>query len=650
MARALHSISTLLRRLLKAGTAIGALAAGASAEAQRTSENALRSAEDAFGTSIGRESIGLYGPFSVRGFSPVAAGNVRLEELYFDAVAVPHARLIRGSTVRIGISAQGYPFLAPTGIADFRLRLPGEEALMSAVTGFNSEGSLYGEIDFQLPLGKTLGLAGGVGVSHDEPHMGGSAKHATAGAILRWRPTPDVEIIPFWGMMLHRDESSHPRIIMAGPFLPPKIERGQFLGQSWTEYSGEDVNYGIIGRASFGATTLSAGLFRSDTKGDPSFTDLFIGTSREGLATNHIIVAQPARTSGATSGEVRASREFREGGRRHVVHLSARGRKQSRRYGDGDLRDYGPARIGNPVSLAEFVPTFGALSSEDIRQASIGIAYSGQWRDVGELTFGIQKTDYRKEVTRPAGLEPVSKARPWLFNGALAIHASPTLAFYGGFTRGLEESGSAPDIAINRNEAPAALRTRQYDGGLRWSITPKVRFVGGFFNVEKPYFNLDNTRLYRRLGEVRHRGAELSLVGEVLPNLNLLIGAILLDAEVHGEAVRAGLVGAEPVGVPSRTLMFDGEYRIPSVPGLSVDLSVHGMGRIAANTGNSFFLKPAEYASVGTRYRWTVGKTPMSLRIQLANIFSTYRWNLQGSNSYGYTIPRTLNVRLSADF
>jgi iron complex outermembrane receptor protein len=36
----------------------------------RAAENAVRSAGDAFGTSIGRETIGLYNAGNVRGFSP----------------------------------------------------------------------------------------------------------------------------------------------------------------------------------------------------------------------------------------------------------------------------------------------------------------------------------------------------------------------------------------------------------------------------------------------------------------------------------------------------------------------------------------------------------------------------------------------------
>ena len=50
------------------------------AEAQdRSDDTAITQAEDTFGFSVGRESIGIYGPGQTRGFSPTAAGNVRMK-------------------------------------------------------------------------------------------------------------------------------------------------------------------------------------------------------------------------------------------------------------------------------------------------------------------------------------------------------------------------------------------------------------------------------------------------------------------------------------------------------------------------------------------------------------------------------------------
>ena len=102
--------------------ALGALLAlplAAPAAAQnRSSDNAVTQAEDAFGFSVGRESIGIYNAGQVRGFSPTAAGNVRIEGLYFDPIFGLSDMLVGSTSVKVGLSAQGYPFAAPSGIVD----------------------------------------------------------------------------------------------------------------------------------------------------------------------------------------------------------------------------------------------------------------------------------------------------------------------------------------------------------------------------------------------------------------------------------------------------------------------------------------------------------------------------------------------------
>src|SRR5688572_22110118 len=174
------------------------LASATPAWGQRTGENAVASAQDAFGTSVGNERVGLYFPQSARGFSPVQAGNVRINGMYFDFQADLNQRLISGSNVRVGLTAQGYPFPAPTGVADFSLRLPGSEAVASTVAGIGPFGGPRLEVDAQLPVTETLGIAGGVGVNQQGLVHGGDQRLLSAGLAARWRPAKDIEIIPFW--------------------------------------------------------------------------------------------------------------------------------------------------------------------------------------------------------------------------------------------------------------------------------------------------------------------------------------------------------------------------------------------------------------------------------------------------------------------
>src|ERR1700734_1014401 len=92
------------------------------ARAQHASDNPVTAAEDAYGLTLGLESVGIYSPGLGRGFSPQTAGNVRIEGLYFDQQGGLTNRVVEGSAIRVGVSEIGYAFPAPTGIVDFDLR------------------------------------------------------------------------------------------------------------------------------------------------------------------------------------------------------------------------------------------------------------------------------------------------------------------------------------------------------------------------------------------------------------------------------------------------------------------------------------------------------------------------------------------------
>lgn len=169
--------------------------------AQRADENAVTAAHDAFGTSIGLQNVGLYSPNDARGFSPQQAGNLRIEGLYFDQQTwVTNDCMVRETTMRVGISAQSYSFPAPTGIADLSLRTPRDKALSSAVLTRGPFNTATADVETQIPLvDRALGVDLCAGYRKNfEVDTFHESHAAVFGATFRWRPTANIEIIPFW--------------------------------------------------------------------------------------------------------------------------------------------------------------------------------------------------------------------------------------------------------------------------------------------------------------------------------------------------------------------------------------------------------------------------------------------------------------------
>ena len=51
----------------------------------------------------------------------------------------------------------------------------------------------------------------------------------------------------------------------------------------------------------------------------------------------------------------------------------------------------------------------------------------------------------------------LSRSDPWLYNGTVAVFPTHAVALYAGYARGLEESGTPPPNAANRNQALPAI-------------------------------------------------------------------------------------------------------------------------------------------------------------------------------------------------
>lgn len=615
----------------------------------RSEENAVREAEDAFGYSVRREILGIYSASNVRGFSPFAAGNVRIEGLYFDPYLSLLPRLRRSTSIRVGLSAQGYPFLSPTGIVDYAFRKPTDEASLSALLSADSYEAASLEVDAVAPLTDTLSLGIGGQIGRTGPVVDVSGFTNQQAVSLRWRPSPGIEIIPFWQRSEVRDAEALPIYIPADAALPPRIARRSYDGPEWTDYDSVAGLQGVLATISPAqGWTVRGGLFRSLYDDRSAFSHLLTGLTQDGAA-NRLIIADPRTRFISLSGELRVSRAFTEGPRLHSVHLSYRGRDRRQRYAGSDVVNFGPTRIGERFEPPEPEFAFNERTRDVVQQSLYGLAYEGRWRGVGELSFAVSHTDYTKRFELPGAPVVETRADPLVYNVSAAAEIGPRLVIYAGYARGLEESGIAPDQAINRNQPLPAILTRQIDGGARYRPTDGLNLSAGVFELRKPYFALDAANRFGPLGETRNRGMEFSLAGTLTPTLNLVAGAVLLDPRVLDTDDSRLAIGERPVGLPSRSADLNLDWRTP-LDGVSLDIGVSHSGAVPARVDNAVFIPERTLFNIGARYRFRRAGRAATLRVQLFNVGNTYGFDLRGAGGYVPIPGRVLSAYMTMDF
>ena len=642
------------RQFVLGGVACIVLAAAAPrAYAQRADENVVISAEDAFGTKVGSDSVGLYDARSARGFDPQQAGNIRVEGLYFDQQGNFGVRLTKSTTMRIGLSAQSYPFPAPTGIADIAVQQPADHTVVSAaVTYANPRGQSAVAIDMGTPLvGDKLGMVAGINRFHLSNEQGTGGGGLTMATLFRWRPNDTIELMPFYFQNQILNTEVPVSVFTGGNYLPPEVGRDHFFGQKWAARRSTDHNVGVIGRAALWENwRLQGAVFRSESLRQHNYVAFLRNVQPNGTG-NLDILKYPAHFSGSYSGEVRASGVYTDGQFRHTIHIAARGRDTERLFGGGSTVSFGPTQIGVYRPLAEPVYTLGVRDKDVVKQVTPGASYVGQWANVGEFSVGVQKSFYHRDFGKEGGAAATTSSRPLLYNGTIAWYPTKSLAIYGGYTRGLEEFGTAPDNAANGGEPLPAKLTKQLDAGVRYRIMPGLNVMAGVFEVTKPYFDRNTVNVYTDVGSLRHRGIEMSLAGKVLPNVTVIAGAVFLQARASGLTVDQGLIGNVPPGTAPRLIRANVQYDFEHLKGFSVDGQVELIGSQYANRVNTLRVGSANTLSLGARYAFTVMDKRATLRLQVTNVTDVYDWYVEGASGRLYpSLPRTLSARLAADF
>ncbi len=638
-------------------TILALLAAPDAAHAQRAAENAVTNADDAFGTSVGLESSGIYTEFDTRGFSPQKAGNSRLDGIYYDQVANLSGRLRAGSAIRVGFSSEDFPFHAPTGVVDSKLRPFPDKFGNSLAFNRMPFGGYIGEWDLRLPIVPGhVGLVGGL-ANADLRFTDGSRNRSwgwTARMIFKFK---GVEVSPFAAVAQFRDSLLHPLVVVNAGYLPEMQEKRKYLGQSWALARYANDTFGATVKASISSQlSLRAGLFRSVGDRQEYYSEFFLVTAPSGLS-DHRFIADPAQDIHSDSGEAQVALRLGGGGWDHRIIAGYRFRDRLTQSGGSDARNFGPVIYGELDPEPEPVFSFAPVNAGRVKQSAAMLGYLGSLKGVASINLGIQKASYHATFRDGrSGAETGERDNPWLYNATVTVDFTPSLSAYAGSERGLEDSGAAPPNAVNANEQLPATRTTQYEGGLRWKFSGG-QLVASAFQITKPYFSFDTANRYSEVGQVRHRGVEGSVSAHFGKRLNLLAGVVAMQPRVSGPAHDLGLVGNRPAGTPELFARFDANYRTDIFGGLTPTASLIYTGNRPAGSrplamlgGKQLMLPGFAAVDLGVRQQFKLGKIPASYRIVVNNVFDSANWKVIASNTLQVDERRRFLATVTADF
>lgn len=625
------------------------------AGAQATA-NAVAVAEDAFGSTEGDESVGIYDQTSVRGFSLEAAGNYRVNGRYFVKNAGVSSFFLEKSIVRIGYNALFLDHPGPSGVVDYKLRDPLRDEASLVTVGVDSYEQPFAELHFKHRSAAdtwSTSLGASRKFQWADEQGGEGSDWLVAGTL---RSTLSHARLQVFGGEYRYQRSGRFRLAPAldAESLPREIERGRYLGQSWATEEGARRILGGLADVDLGDWTLRAtGVFSQEAP-DSKFTQLFSNVAADGTAQGSVIVS-PEQRSRSYSAEVRLGRIFQTGAVAHGAAMSARLRDSQSRFGGERFVPTGPTVLGRSAqSVAAQDPQASAATLRDvIDQHGLGLSYQVALPGRVRASGGVVYSDYSKQFTNAAGVANSSDTAPWLYNFGAALTLATGVELYGSYTRGLEEAGIAPSTAANANAVLEATIAEQQELGVRYVFEGVTLIVAGF-ETRKPQVGIDaSSDAYDFIGEVTHRGIETSLSGALTPKISAVLGGVYTDARVTGTNVDAGLIGSQPAGVPNvrAVAAFNYQWSKP----LSFDVSIEHLGKRAARsrlnaTGSQLEIPDATVVDIGARYGIEIASRPAVVRAQLLNAFDQFAWKPAPGETLDYLPQRSLRVLLTMQF
>ena len=638
------------RRLLIAPLMLAGLPAaaqdGAETPARRADPgSAASAASDAFGERVGINQVGLYSETQTRGFDLMAGGGAfRIDGHYYHPVAIPHDSMVTGHSINVGIAAATLDLPSPTGVINYRLRDPGPGATLSVTTGLRDYESFHVEA-----LGSVTSsdgafglLAHGLAIPDEQRWTGERGSWFSFGTVARWSPRPGTRLRLF-GAYGRPDYGGNLTVLPADDSVPAALVPRTRYSPDWAQVSRRAVNYGVLAEHRAGDWLIGASAIRSQRRNYRNDVTV-IKVAGDGQASGTLYLT-PETNAWSNSYELKLARAFRWFGVEHLIGAAVRQRRSVTGRAEAFAISLGAFTLDRPPDVAEpDMPADGRRGRDQVDQRIVSATYGLVLEDALELRLGAHRNSYAKKAESFDGSSSTRRETSWLYSASAIWRPAPRLRLFASYVSGLEESGTAPAVATNRDEVLPPVKAVQYELGARLDIVSQLSLIAAAFDIRKPIYGLRADGLFAPAGTVRHRGVEVSLTGQVTPTTRLVLGANVLDPRNAGPLVDAGALQPLAPGVSRFNATLSVEKRV--APRWTADFYLLYEGKRRRDGRSLAELPGVPFTVVGTRYDLEIGRIPVALRTQIVNPIDDRGYFAAPSGGLVPTRPRTFRISI----
>ncbi len=230
-------------------------------------------------------------------------------------------------------------------------------------------------------------------------------------------------------------------------------------------------------------------------------------------------------------------------------------------------------------------------------------------------------------------------------------------AMYGNYIEGLQPGIMVPynDGNLNEGQVFAPYKTKQKEIGFKYDSGKYAATISAF-TVDLPSYGYVRfspaingySWRYEQTATTRNRGIELNVYGEPKKGTRVLGSMMFLDAKLKNTR-SAATQGNQDAGRSRFTAVLGVEQDIKAVKGLSLNTTATYNSKAYINQENTLSVSPWIRWDIGAKYEFTAGKTPLTLRADVYNVFNHNHWEAAGYRIYQGK-GRTLALSLTTEF
>ena len=635
---------------------------------------------------VSTSSVGpaAYSNVTIRGINVDTRANYKLDGTLniLSSVAFPLEDKDRVEVLK-GASALYYGFSTPSGIVNLTMKRPTESLYLQEDTFFDSHGSLGQHVD----VGDTVGIFG-FRLNGVLQHIDTGIKYATgqryliAGAF-DLKPTSRLTItVDFEDFRRNISEpgsfrfvTSAPKPTPANPYptIPlPSLDRldpstnfapaGANNNTRETNYLGK-VNYKFADgwnlSAAYGGSYQHR--IRYTPQMDPGNTTTGAGV---------LYLAPQNSNFKNVNYNAELSGKFRVGGVSNEILIGV-----ARRIGDTftpftpavTSRPHANQNYYDPIYMtidSPFTPAivFSTIASKTrIDDKGVYVFDRVNFNDVVQLLGGVRKSDYAEILLVPASnttavAGPTFKAQPWSFSGGVVLKPTKWSSVYGTYIEGLESTPAAPGGVNNPGYQPPPATSTQKEFGIKLEPKQNLLFQAAYFDIKRVQAYVNSGNYYVEDGRARYRGIELSVSGNITPDLAVIAGYTYLDAKqiIGAPTINTPTsfvpttVGLKLEGAPAHTWSMAGEYKLSWLtPGLKLSAGAYYTGMQAVNPQNIAFTPAYTTYDLGASYTFRIQGHELVARVNGQNITGKRYWASVGGVNLSENLPGTVKFSLS---